>query len=117
MTLQEQIRIVAEYDGKVVRDFGIYGIRYTHPYFKNDAYYDWSMLHTLTYHTSYDALMPIVNKVILELAEINSEGLGEAVNDAGVRIDLSFWDISKLFTTTVQAIELLNKYKDNATSN
>lgn len=119
---QEQVRVVAEYNGWVRAAKTDVCDIYTRSGGK--AKY----LDGMQYHTSFDWLIPVAKKVVEELRtiyepalksnEINEDWIGyeakyEVFENAEAEIfgALKSFDITLLFPAVVEAIELLKKYK------
>lgn len=67
MSIEDNNILIAAFMGFSVRDFDGAHWRYTEKENENQPYYRWGLCRDLKYHTSWDWLMPVVEKI---------EGLG-----------------------------------------
>lgn len=63
--------VILEFMGFVVKDFGAAGVRFIVKEDVDRPYYDWEMVDDCKYDTSYDWIMPVIEKI---------ESLGATVN-------------------------------------
>lgn len=70
MELEEKLKVVAEYDGYVVKDFGAAHIRYIEQARSEEPYYEWQLLLDSEYHASFDWSVPVWNKCLKDLMEL-----------------------------------------------
>jgi len=111
--LQEQIKVVAIYDGWAESQRSITPAPnyYTRATKQGNEY---KIIGAMKYHTSFDALMPVAYKVKEEIFKNNRED-NYPINFAVPIIDaLVKGDISKLFASVVSAIQFLNTLKEKS---
>lgn len=101
-------KIIIEFMGFVVKDFGAAGLRYNVPE-SNDKYYDWLVVKNCQYHSSWDWLMAACEKFD-NLQIFNPENWQPYANRCN-RIDdaVIIYDINETFRELVQGIKWYNQ--------
>lgn len=108
-------KLIAEFMGFTIKDFSGAHERYIDKCHENAPYYEWHLVRDLKYHTSYDWLMPVLDK----LAE---DGYYYAIYSKTCYIDKGNFQIELfkyeydtpvlcLFSCVVKAIEHYNNNK------
>jgi hypothetical protein len=102
--------LILEFDGYVVRDFGVNGIRYIE---KNkegrySIYFYWKMLKDTQYHKSFDELIPVCVKIkkIVDGLSLEDKIYDEACSRfANISIASARFDIDELYRAVVNFLK------------
>lgn len=127
--LNEMIRVVAEYDQLPMCSAPAHK---DSPRYRNGKIY--VKVDELTYHTSFDALIPVAKKACEELDNLSIQIEREITNlpfsdndgsykleqklnkvhtiHAGILRSLGEFEVMSIFTATYNAIQLINQYKN-----
>ena len=104
----EGTKLILEFMGFVVKDFGAAGLRYTVPECKDENYYDWLNVKNCLYHSSWDWLMEACKKFDNMKVEYSIFWeFQDMKND--VATSVMTYDIDTVFSNLVRAIKWYNQ--------
>lgn len=102
--------LIAEFMGFVIKNFGAAFLRYTDYAHRNEEYYDWKLVRDLKYHSDWNWLMTVVEKIIygeypdLDESKYNHYSLA-------IMRELSYAKIEAVWKAVVEFIEWYNNHK------